>query len=121
MSLIDFLDQIVKEAELDELESSKKEPEELPRFSTDAEAEFVDDTKEENEKPTDSDSISVIASSLFSRTLIVDSDKGAEKPVSRLKRGYIVVSINSDGKPRKQMFRVSEGVEARVSVRIFRA
>jgi hypothetical protein len=47
----DELDQIVKEAELDELESSKKEPEELPRFSTDAEAEFVDDTKEENEKP----------------------------------------------------------------------
>ncbi len=37
------LDQIVEEAE--------KEPEELPRFSTDAEAGFVDDTKEENEKP----------------------------------------------------------------------
>jgi len=39
----DELDQIVEEAE--------KEPEELPRFSTDAEAGFVDDTKEENEKP----------------------------------------------------------------------
>jgi len=46
----DELDQIVEEAELDELESSKTEPEELPRFSTDAEAGFVDDTKKENEK-----------------------------------------------------------------------